>query len=197
MFFISLLLSSLQAQRQAAREPDKQLREAFAKKAGSVSGQGAGSHKLLIDTKEHLFEGSGLRRVAPCTVAMTQLRLKFPLKGTACTPREHFGCSLSWMWAEKGCDGTFLCNGHAVSCGDGTQPVRWLANVGVTRYDDAQGRSLGVPIGVRLEDGTLLGLGQSISEAGIQDLQHVHVVLKGQGKPSKGQHASLDELDDE
>jgi hypothetical protein len=84
----------------------------------------------------------------------------------------------------------------AISCGDGNQPVRWLANAGVTRYDDAQGRSLGTPVAVRLEDGTLLGLGQSISEAGIQDLQHVHVVFKGQKREGKGKHASLDEEDD-
>ena len=67
----------------------------------------------------------------------------------------------------------------AVSCGDGSQPVRWLANVGTARYDSAQGRSLGMPIGVRLEDGTLLGLGQTLSEAGLSDMQHVWVLFKG------------------
>ena len=30
----------------------------------------------------------------------------------------------------------------AVSCGDGSQPVRWLANVGITRHDYSLGRSL-------------------------------------------------------
>mmetsp|Transcript_9073 Transcript_9073/g.18433 ORF Transcript_9073/g.18433 Transcript_9073/m.18433 type:complete len:84 (+) Transcript_9073:42-293(+) len=67
----------------------------------------------------------------------------------------------------------------AVSCGDGAQPVRWLANVGIARFDAAQGRSLGMPTGVRLEDGTLLGLGTTLAEAGLTDMQHVWVLLKG------------------
>ena len=66
----------------------------------------------------------------------------------------------------------------AVSCGDGAQPVRWLANVGMARYDEAQGRSLGQPVGVRLEDGTMLSLAQSLAEAGLRDQQHVYVVFK-------------------
>lgn len=49
----------------------------------------------------------------------------------------------------------------AVSVGEpGNQPVQWLANVGTARYDAAQGRSLGMPVGVRLEDGSVLGLSQ-------------------------------------
>ena len=67
----------------------------------------------------------------------------------------------------------------AISCGDGTQPVRWLANVGLARYDDAQGRQLGMPTGLKLEDGTMLGLGQKLVDAGLQDQQHVWVVMKG------------------
>ena len=66
----------------------------------------------------------------------------------------------------------------AVSCGDGMQPVRWLANVGTARYDDAQGRSLGMPVGVRLDDGSVVGLTQSLSQAGLKDGQHVFVVYK-------------------
>ena len=70
----------------------------------------------------------------------------------------------------------------AVSVGEpGLQPVRWLANVGTARYDSAQGRCLGFPVGVRLEDGSLLGLNQSLAEAGLRDMQHVWVVYKGGG----------------
>ena len=66
----------------------------------------------------------------------------------------------------------------AVSVGDGTQPVKWLANVGMARYDEGQGRSLGLPSGVRLADGKLLSLTQTLAEAGLQDLQHVWLVFK-------------------
>ena len=87
----------------------------------------------------------------------------------------------------------------AVSCGDGQQPVRWLANVGTSRFDDSQGRQLGQPAGVRLEDGTMLSLGQSLTDAGLTDHQHVWVVYKAfgkalRGKPSGG--AMEDEQDD-
>jgi len=88
----------------------------------------------------------------------------------------------------------------AVSCGDGLQPVRWLANVGLARYDDAQGRSLGNPIGLRIEDGTMLGLTQNLQEAGLQDMQHVWVVLKPHGASAalkKGASASLLDNDDD
>ena len=66
-----------------------------------------------------------------------------------------------------------------VSCGDGSQPVRWLANVGITRHDDSLGRSLGPPAGVKLGSGQLVPLQQSLVNAGIHDGQHVWVVLKG------------------
>lgn len=67
----------------------------------------------------------------------------------------------------------------AISCGDGSQPVRWLANVGLARYDEAGGRQLGMPTGVKTEEGSLLGLGQKLVDAGLKDQQHVWVVLKG------------------
>lgn len=40
-----------------------------------------------------------------------------------------------------------------VACGDGTQKIRWLANVGVARYDDNFGKSLGPPRGLQRESG--------------------------------------------
>ena len=84
----------------------------------------------------------------------------------------------------------------AVSCGDGSQPVRWLANVGLTRYDDAQGRSLGQPIGVKLEDGQRLGLGQKLIDAGLKDQQHVFIVLKGHRTGNEKGGPGLDDDDD-
>ena len=72
----------------------------------------------------------------------------------------------------------------AISCGEGQQPVRWLANVGTARYDAGQGRSLGAPVGVRLEDGTPVDLSSSIAEAGLSDMQHVWIVHKQPGLSS-------------
>jgi len=92
-----------------------------------------------------------------------------------------------------------------VSVGEGDQPVRWLANVGVARHDEQQGRSLGVPIGVKIDNGTMLNMQDSIAESGLTEVrasphtapphrhpadasricvpraqgQHVWVVLKG------------------
>jgi len=84
----------------------------------------------------------------------------------------------------------------AVSCGDGQQPVRWLANVGTARYDDAQGRQLGQPVGVRLEDGTMLSLQQSLTDAGISDMQHVWVVYRTAKNPTAGGRTNVDEEED-
>lgn len=78
----------------------------------------------------------------------------------------------------------------AVSAGEGLQPVRWLANVGIARYDEHQGRHLGAPAGLRLEDGTVLGMGQTLADAGLKDMQHVWVLFKGQaGKGVRGSAA--------
>mmetsp|Transcript_28972 Transcript_28972/g.79119 ORF Transcript_28972/g.79119 Transcript_28972/m.79119 type:complete len:90 (-) Transcript_28972:946-1215(-) len=64
-----------------------------------------------------------------------------------------------------------------VSIGPGTQPVLWLANVAIARYDDTQGRSLGAPSGLNLEDGTQLSVKTSLKEAGLKDGQHVWVTF--------------------
>ena len=64
-----------------------------------------------------------------------------------------------------------------VSVGSGSQPVHWLANVGIARYDDVQGRMLGKPKGVKLEDGATLVLTKSIQESGLSDGQHVWVIF--------------------
>ena len=74
----------------------------------------------------------------------------------------------------------------AISCADGMQPVRWLANVATARYDHAQGRSLGVPVGIKTENGSLLGLTQSIADAGLRDMEHVWVIYKGEKPGARG-----------
>ena len=58
-----------------------------------------------------------------------------------------------------------------VSVGEGDQPVRWLANVGVARHDEQQGRSLGVPIGVKIDNGTMLNMQDSIAESGLTEVR--------------------------
>ena len=89
-----------------------------------------------------------------------------------------------------------------ISCGDGQQPVKWLANVGTARYDDMQGRALGIPVGVQLEDGSQLGLTQTLVDAGLKDQQHVWVVYQKfrseeGGKKAKGGAAVADEDEDD
>lgn len=71
-----------------------------------------------------------------------------------------------------------------VSCGDGTQSARWLANVGMVRHDDFLGRSLGAPAGLKLGSGRMVPLQQSLNDAGIQDGHHVWVVLRGAARPA-------------
>ena len=63
-----------------------------------------------------------------------------------------------------------------VSVGDGDQPVRWLANVGVARHDEQQGRSLGVPIGVKIDNGTMLNMQDSIAESGLTEVHATHTL---------------------
>ena len=66
-----------------------------------------------------------------------------------------------------------------VSVGNGDQPVRWLANVGIARHDDNQGRMLGLPVGVKAEDGSMLNMDSTLAAAQISDMQHVWVHFKG------------------
>ena len=66
-----------------------------------------------------------------------------------------------------------------VSVGNGDQPVRWLANVGIARHDDNQGRMLGLPVGVKAEDGSMLNMDSTLVAAQISDMQHVWVHFKG------------------
>mmetsp|Transcript_134195 Transcript_134195/g.233164 ORF Transcript_134195/g.233164 Transcript_134195/m.233164 type:complete len:142 (+) Transcript_134195:114-539(+) len=65
-----------------------------------------------------------------------------------------------------------------VSCGDGGQRIRWLANVGIVRYDEkTKGMELGPPRGVRMEDGARLNLDDIICTR-LTDGADVWVILK-------------------
>ena len=67
----------------------------------------------------------------------------------------------------------------AIPVGNGTQPVQWLANVGIARYEQQHGLTLGGAIGVKVEDGALIDEATTLLEAGLGDGQHVWVVLRG------------------
>lgn len=66
----------------------------------------------------------------------------------------------------------------AIQCADGTQLVRWLANVAVHRYDDNYGIELGAPQGVRMESGELIDMEKVISDV-LADNEHVWILLTG------------------
>lgn len=68
-----------------------------------------------------------------------------------------------------------------VVCGDGSQQIKWLANVALARYDSTNGFEFGAPQAVRLEDGQQLDWNKSIRDQLKHD-QQVFVVLR------KGKH---------
>lgn len=63
-----------------------------------------------------------------------------------------------------------------VECDKGTQRIHWLASVGIARFDDNSGISLGVPRGIQDEVGQLLDLNALVSS--LSNEQHVWVLLK-------------------
>lgn len=67
-----------------------------------------------------------------------------------------------------------------VSCGNGSQSVRWLANAAILRHDDSLGRALGPAAGVKLGSGRMLPMNQTLRESGLRDGQHVWIILKGE-----------------
>ena len=68
-----------------------------------------------------------------------------------------------------------------VSVGVGSQPVRWLAHVGIARHDEQQGRNLGAPIGMKAEDGSLLNMNSSLVDSGVKDMQHLFDTCRAVG----------------
>ena len=63
-----------------------------------------------------------------------------------------------------------------VECGEGTQKISWLANVGLARFDSNFGRSLGAPRGVQKEGGVNCDMNARIVDTLERD-QHVFVLL--------------------
>ena len=45
-----------------------------------------------------------------------------------------------------------------IQCGDGGQRISWLGNVGISRYDRKNGMEVGIPMDIRLENGTRLNM---------------------------------------
>jgi len=63
-----------------------------------------------------------------------------------------------------------------VECGNATQTIKWLGHVGIARYDDSFGRSLGNAQGIQKEGGTMCDPNERICDALEQD-QQCFVVL--------------------
>ena len=79
-----------------------------------------------------------------------------------------------------------------VEVGAGTQKIKWLANVGVARYDGSFGRSLGAPRGVQKEGGHMCDPTASVNSV-LENEQHCFVVLNdfvGEGQQGNGGGAS-------
>ena len=65
-----------------------------------------------------------------------------------------------------------------MSCGSGEQRIMWLAHVAIARYDNSFGLELGVPKGLKTDEGEILDPEASVNMT-LKDGQHVWVVLKG------------------
>eukprot|EP00462_Mataza_sp_D1_P006280 CAMPEP_0175121018 /NCGR_PEP_ID=MMETSP0087-20121206/936_1 /TAXON_ID=136419 /ORGANISM="Unknown Unknown, Strain D1" /LENGTH=81 /DNA_ID=CAMNT_0016402515 /DNA_START=8 /DNA_END=253 /DNA_ORIENTATION=+ len=64
-----------------------------------------------------------------------------------------------------------------IQCGDGSQQLKWLANVACCRYDSTNGIELGPPLGLRLEDGTKISMKDVIRDK-LKDDAQIFVVLR-------------------
>lgn len=82
-----------------------------------------------------------------------------------------------------------------VEVGAGTQKVKWLANVGVARYDNSFGRTLGAPRGVQREGGHMCDPTATVNSV-LENDQHCFVVLNdfvGEGQAQGGATATTSE----
>ena len=68
-----------------------------------------------------------------------------------------------------------------VHCGGGGQPLRWLADVAIHKFDPNYNMQTGTPIGLKFEDGSRDGTiipfencHQTVADA-LQDENHLHV----------------------
>ena len=64
-----------------------------------------------------------------------------------------------------------------VQCGAGSQPISWLADVGIMRYDPFYGLETGLPAEVHSQNHVLLPKDGPISD--LTDGAHVYILLKG------------------
>ncbi|KAA6390347.1 MAG: hypothetical protein EZS28_014124 [Streblomastix strix] len=64
-----------------------------------------------------------------------------------------------------------------VQCGPATQKIRWLADVGVARFDSKNGVDLGVPKGIKRDNGEHLDM-QALIRDFVQQDEHVWVCFK-------------------
>lgn len=72
----------------------------------------------------------------------------------------------------------------SINCGNGAQKLRWLADAAALKYDPNAMFSLGEPKGLKLEDGTVLNLGERITER-LYDSARVWVMLEEFGAEKK------------
>lgn len=71
-----------------------------------------------------------------------------------------------------------------VNCGNGSQKMRWLAEVGALKYDSNSMMRVGEPKGIRLEDGTMLNMNDRISDR-LYDNVRVWVLFEDYSSPEK------------
>ena len=139
--------------------------------------QGMGAQEVYVSTVEEI-PGTSVREVMGCSVTIPKTRFRMPravsskvwadnlqanwptnLKKEACMPREHFGCSLSWMWVESGCFGNYTCNGRNLFCGD------WTARGGRVYCECLPGGRRSVKTSPRIVEPTTSGGGSSSSSS--------------------------------
>lgn len=53
---------------------------------------------------------------------------------------------------------------YTINCGNGSQKLRWLAEMGALKYDNNAMQMTGEPKILKLEDGTILNMNDRISE---------------------------------
>ena len=65
-----------------------------------------------------------------------------------------------------------------VHCGIGNQPIKWLADVAIHKFDSKYNMEAGAPVGLRFENGTEVNFnGPSIQEDLTDDV-HLWIIFK-------------------
>jgi hypothetical protein len=65
-----------------------------------------------------------------------------------------------------------------VHCGDGKQPIRWLADVAVYKYDTNYNMCAGTPAALRYENNVEVDMNSSINNEGLKDDGHLFLHFK-------------------